>query len=102
MSDSCKFCNATMTTDENADPTDICHDCAHARVEVLEERVTGLEAENERLKELLSVSEDYRRAYADGKYKLYAMGGEICEAAATNLPMSEGPLERAVRKALKP
>jgi hypothetical protein len=63
--------------------------------------IAALEVENKRLKELLSVSDEFRRAYADGKYKLYAMGGEICEAAATHLPMSEGPLERACRKALR-
>lgn len=57
-----------------------------------------LEAENKELKHLLSVSEDFPTAYADGKYKLYAMGGEICESAAMNLPMSEGPLDRACRK----
>ena len=63
--------------------------------------IDALEAENKRLKELLAVSEDYRKAYQDGKYKLYAMGGDICEAAAEHLPMGEGPLERACRKALK-
>lgn len=66
-----------------------------------QKRTDEAEAENKRLRELLSASEDYRKAYADGKYKLYAMGGEICEAAAKHLPMSEGPLERASRKALK-
>jgi hypothetical protein len=64
--------------------------------------VRKLSEEVTHLKHLLSVSEDYRRAYQEGKYKLYAMGGEICEAAADCLPMSEGPLDRAVRKALTP
>jgi hypothetical protein len=58
------------------------------------------DAEVARLKELLTASENWRQAYQDGKYKLYEMGGEICEAAATHLPMSEGPLDRAVRKAI--
>lgn len=49
----------------------------------------------------LHCCEDYRRAYREGKLKLYAMGGAICEAAAKHLPMSEGPLERGVRRLLK-
>jgi hypothetical protein len=69
-------------------------------ISVWTERALAAEAEITNLKHLLSVSEDFRKAYADGKYKLYAMGGEICEAAAEHLPMSEGPLERACRTAL--
>ncbi len=47
----------------------------------------------------LMASEEYRRKYADGKYSLYAMGGEFTEAAVKHLPWgSEGPLERYTRK----
>lgn len=51
----------------------------------------------EKAEHLLEVSEDYRRAYADGKYKLYASDNEaVRDAAAKYLPCNEGPLERAV------
>ncbi len=60
------------------------------------EYIQRLQRECAELRNLLEVSDDYRRAYADGKYKLYAMGGEIAAAAAEHLPMSEGPLDRAV------
>ena len=65
-------------------------------VELLQEA----RAEIARLTQLAEVSEAFRQAYQDGKYKLYAMGGDICEAAAEHLPMSEGPLERAARRIL--
>jgi hypothetical protein len=42
----------------------------------------------------LTASEEWRQAYQDGKYKLYSMGGAICEAAAEHLPCNEGPLDR--------
>lgn len=62
------------------------------------ERIAALEAQNAELKNALMVSEQFRRAYADGKYKLYSMGGEICEAASEHLPCSEGPLGRYTAK----
>ena len=51
-------------------------------------------AESERA---LLASEEYRHRYRDGKLQLYAMGGEIQEAAMEHLPASEGPLESWVR-----
>jgi hypothetical protein len=68
----------------------------HESSSAIAHEVRELREKLERLTHLLDVSEQFRQAYADGKYKLYAMGGEICEAAADNLPMSEGPLNRAV------
>lgn len=56
------------------------------------------DAEIERLKNLLKASEDWRTAYQDGKYKLYAMGGDICDAAADHLPCGEGQLDRQAQK----
>ncbi len=51
------------------------------------------------VKNALMVSETYRREYATGKYKLYAMEERIREAAAAHLPWgSEGPLDRYVAK----
>lgn len=67
-------------------------------IERLRQALAALEAQKVKLERLLTVSEDFRRAYQDGKYKLYAMGGAICDAAADNLPMSEGPLDRACQK----
>jgi len=56
-----------------------------------------LRARAEKAEHLLEVSEDYRRAYQDGKYKMYASDDEdVREAAAKYLPCNEGPLERAV------
>lgn len=46
------------------------------------------------LRRCLEVSEDLRRAYEAGKLELYAMGGEICDAASKHLPCGEGPLNR--------
>ena len=61
-------------------------------------KVRALEEENARLTKLLTASEDWRNAYRDGKYKLYAMGDAICEAAGEHLPCGEGPLDRQVAK----
>jgi hypothetical protein len=57
-------------------------------------------AEIERLARLLKASEDWREAYQKGKYELYAMGGDVLEAAANHLPCNEGPLDRQARKAV--
>lgn len=56
--------------------------------------------ENAQLKWALYHNEDYRKAYQKGKYELYAMGGEVLDAASKLLPMSEGPLERYARRLL--
>lgn len=61
------------------------------------EKIVELEAQLAEVKNALMVSEEYRVAYEDGKGRLYAMGGEICEAAATHLPCGEGPLGRYTR-----
>jgi hypothetical protein len=67
---------------------------------VAEPQPSSYREQVERLTNLAEVSEAYRQAYQDGKYKLYAMGGAIAEAAVEHLPMSEGPLDRAARKIL--
>jgi hypothetical protein len=73
-----------------------------AKMEAIEAERDALKAEVEQIKKLLIASENWRVAYQDGKYKLYSMGGEICDAAAAHLPMSEGPLDRAMRKVIGP
>lgn len=62
------------------------------------DRLEELEADRERLTELLSASEEWRQAYQKGKYELYSMGGEVCAAAMKHLPASEGGIDRAVDK----
>jgi hypothetical protein len=61
-----------------------------------------LTAENDELKRVLKASDLWRRCYADAKYRMYSMGGEWEEYAMGFMPCSEGPLERAVHKALGP
>jgi hypothetical protein len=74
--------------------------CPRTQAEVVAARVdlkAKLEAAEGRIAELkraLEASESFRKAYQSGKYKLYSMGGDICEAAAEHLPCSEGPLDR--------
>lgn len=62
--------------------------------------VVELEDENKRLKEALIASEQFRRAYREGKLKMYAEGGVVQEAAMRLLPCDEGPLMREVRALL--
>jgi hypothetical protein len=59
-----------------------------------EATIARLTAERDELRRCLEVSEDFRKAYQDGKYKMYAQGGLVCEAAASFLPCGEGPLDR--------
>lgn len=60
------------------------------------------ESQIDELKRVLLASETWRRAYADAKYRMYSMGGEMADYAMAFMPCSEGPLERAVSKALGP
>ena len=65
------------------------------RIRELEAELAAAREDSAQAKNALMVSEQYRRKYAEGKYALYAMGGEFTEAAAKHLPWgSEGPLER--------
>jgi len=49
----------------------------------------------ERALEKLAASEEWRKAYMRGKHEMYAMGGEIQEAAMRYLPCNEGPFNDA-------
>jgi hypothetical protein len=53
-----------------------------------------------RLRELLIVSEGFRRAYSAARYHMFAMSEELRDLAVDIMPCSEGPLERVVRKAI--
>lgn len=66
----------------------------HAEAVKLHARIAALESELAEAKKALMVSESFRRAYRDGKLALYAIAGEVSEAAMAYLPCSEGPLER--------
>lgn len=65
------------------------------RAKAAEEQLLTAEKEVAQGRKLLAASEDFRRAYQDGKYKLYASENEaVREAAAEHLPCNEGPLDR--------
>ena len=66
--------------------------------EDLKSEIETLKDKLETLTETLEASEMFREAYRKGKLKLYAMEGEIAEAAMANLPCSEGPVERAAAR----
>jgi hypothetical protein len=51
------------------------------------------EAERGNLREAFAASEAARKKYREGKFKLYAMGGPVAEAAMSCLPCGEGTLE---------
>lgn len=70
--------------------------------EVMGEQYRQVKAENERLRETLEASEDYRRAYQSGKYSLYAMADDkISSAVMQHLPCNEGPLDRRFRELIE-
>jgi len=64
-----------------------------AGAEALDERDEAL-AKLRKTEEALLASENFRRAYQDGKGNLYAMGGIIAEAAMQYLPCNEGGIDR--------
>lgn len=49
------------------------------------------------LRETLTASEEARKLYQEGKYALYAMGGEIQQAAIAHLPCGESGLDSRFR-----
>lgn len=54
--------------------------------------------ERDELRNALMVSEQYRRKYEEGKHALYAMGGEVLEAAMKTLPCGEGAINSYTAK----
>lgn len=77
--------------DDNLWPTYIAF---HQQLPALLDRLEAAERERDLAHNALMVSEQYRRKYAEGKYALYAMGGEVTKAAMKHLPCGgEGPLE---------
>ncbi len=55
MGNECKMCHVTMSIDEGAEPTEICHDCAHFRVDFLQPRYAALAASPEKLVQALKL-----------------------------------------------
>ena len=66
---------------------------------VRQAEIEALKADLAQVKNALMISEEYRRAYQVGKYKLFAISEEIRNAASEHLPSgSEGPMERYTKK----
>lgn len=95
---------AELATDGNTEDTCILPESSpagrrhRAQVATMTAQVAEQAQEIERLGELLAASEMYRKAYQEGKYKLYALSGDVAKAAFNSLPCSDGPLDRAVAK----
>lgn len=72
----------------------------HERDRALVQRDQAKRAEAE-LTETLTASEEWRKAYQQGKYVLYAMGGEIQQAAMQHLPCNESGLDSRFTRLLE-
>lgn len=69
----------------------------HQLIKMLE-RIAALEAELADIKRRWEKSERWRKAYQDGKSKLYAMEGAIAEAAMECLPCNEAQMDQWFRQ----